>query len=195
MFYTSCDASFCLVREIMQKPWVSFSVILILLWCEVSVAQSFPKPGPEHQALKKLEGTWDVVMTMPGNIKAKGKMNSKMECGGLWLMRDIETKFRGLTMRSKILDGYDPVKRKHISVQFDSMSTVPMILEGEYDEANTTLTQTGEARDFDGSPEKVKSVLKQIDDDHQTVEVFRIYPDGKEAKHLTIEFARSPDSK
>ena len=93
-------------------------------------------------------------------------------------------------MRTKGLESYDPVKQKHISIQVDSLSTAPMILEGAYDKANNTLSQTGEGRDFDGKPEKVKSVLKQIDEDHQLVEVFRVYPDGKEVKHLTIEYAR-----
>jgi hypothetical protein len=178
----------------MHKSRFSSCLVLFLL-CAPALAQSFPKPGPEHKALQKSEGTWDVLMTMPGNMKAKGKMTCKIECGGLWLARDIETAFRGITFRTKVLEGYDPVKKKHISVQFDSMSTVPMILEGGYDKTTKTLTLAGEARNFDGSPEKVKNVVKQSDDDHQLVEVFRIYPDGKEVKHLTIDYARSPPAK
>jgi hypothetical protein len=53
-----------------------------------------------------------------------------------------------------------------------------------------TLTQTGEARDFKGAPEQVKNVTKHVDDDHVTVDVYRIFPDGRERKMLTIEYAR-----
>jgi Protein of unknown function (DUF1579) len=178
----------------MRKVRPVLSPAIFLLCCTVCLAQ-FPQPGPEHESLRKQEGTWDVVMTLPGNMKAKGTMTCKMECGGLWLTRDTETKFRGLTFQVKSLDGYDPVKKKYVSVQFDSMSTVPMMLEGEMEEQSKMLTQTGEARDFDGSPEQVKSVLKHIDDDHQSVEVYRVYPDGKEAKHLTIEYVRRKEAK
>jgi hypothetical protein len=161
-----------------------------LLFGNFCLAQSFPQPGPEHKTLGKLAGTWDVVMTLPGNMKAKGTMTCKMECGGLWLVRDIETKFGNIPFHYKGLDGYDPVKKKYVSVQFDSLTTVPTLLEGTYDETTKTITQTGEARDFDGSPETIKSLLKNVDDDHQLVEVFRVFPDGKEVKHLTIEYSR-----
>jgi uncharacterized protein DUF1579 len=179
----------------MRKVHPVLCPAVFLLCCTACLAQSFPQPGPEHKAMGKQAGSWDVVMTLPGNIKATGKMTCKMECGGLWLVRDIETKFGNIPFHYKGLDGYDPVKKKYISVQFDSLTTVPTLLEGTYDETTKTVTQTGEARDFDGSPEKIKSVLKNIDDDHQLVEVFRIFPDGKEAKHLTIEYARRKDTK
>jgi hypothetical protein len=167
-----------------------FCPAIAVLFCDACLAQSFPQPGPEHKALGKMEGTWDVTMTLPGNIKAKGTMRCKMECGGLWLARDIETKLGSLPFHFKGLDGYDPLKKKYVSVQFDSLTTVPTLLEGTYDETTKTITQTGETRDFNGSPETIKSVLKNIDDDHQLVEVYRVYPDGKEAKHLTIEYSR-----
>jgi hypothetical protein len=174
----------------MRKMQLPVCLAVFLLCGNLCLAQAFPKPGPEHKALEKLAGTWDVVMTLPGNMKAKGTMTCKMECGGLWLVRNIETKFGNLPFHYKGLDGYDPVKKKYVSVQFDSLTTVPTLLEGTYNETTKTITQTGEARDFDGSPEQIKSVLKNVDDDHQLVEVFRVFPDGKEAKHLTIEYSR-----
>ena len=168
---------------------------IFLLCCTMCYAQSFPKPGPEHERLGKMEGTWDVVMSFSGNIKAKGKMTCKMECGGLWLMRDTESKLGGLVTHVKALDGYDPVKKKYVSIQLDSMTTVPMILEGELDDPTKKLTMTGQARDFDGSPEQVKSVRTHVDDDNHSVEVYRVYPDGKEAKQFSIEYTRRRDSK
>jgi hypothetical protein len=110
--------------------------------------------------------------------------------GGLWLERDLKFAVGQSTIHTRGLETYDPVKKKYISIQVDSMATAPTIVEGNYDDAQTTLTQTGEARDFKGAPEQVKNVTKQIDDDHVVVDVYRIFPDGKERKMLTIEYTR-----
>jgi hypothetical protein len=142
-----------------------------------------------------MEGTWDAVITLLGGIKSKGQTTYKMECGGLWRAGDLKSNLGGLVLHSKGLDGYDPQRKKYVSIQVDSMTTVPMILEGTYDESTKTLTQTGEARDFDGRPEQVKSITKYIDDDHVAVEMYRIYPGGKEKKHLTIEYTRRMETK
>jgi len=70
------------------------------------------------------------------------------------------------------------------------MSTVPTVLEGQYDESMTTLTQTGESSDVNGAPETVKHVTKHIDDGDITVEIYRVFPNGWERKIITIEYTR-----
>ena len=168
---------------------LSFSV----LCCDFAVAQAFSKAGPEHQWLKETEGAWDVVMTFPGDVKATGEMTCTMECNDMWLVSDLKISIGRISLQTRSFDGYDPVKQKYVGVQVDSMSTFPMTLEGTYDEATATLTQTGEARDFDGSTEQVKSVTRRTDKDHTTVEAYRVHPDGKETKQLTIEYTRRAD--
>ena len=148
------------------------------------------QPGPEHAALQKMEGTWDVAITLLGSIKATGEATYTMECAGLWRQRDLKFTLGDLTIVTKGLETYDPVKQKYISIQVDSMSTAPTIVEGTYDETLTTLTQTGEARDFNGAPEQVKNVTTHTDDDHVVVEAYRIGANGKEKKMLTIEYTR-----
>lgn len=170
----------------------------IVLCCPFAVlAQQspIPKPGPEHTAFQKMDGTWDAAITLLGSVKGKGQVTFTMECGGMWREGNFQCDLGGLKLHTKVLDGYDPVKKKYVSVQVDSMSTVPTILEGTYDESMKVLTQTGESRDFKGAPEQVKHVTKHIDDDHVTVEVYRIFPDGKEKKMITIEYARQKESK
>ena len=54
---------------------VSLAAGLLLAVGSVAAQQSSPPPptpGPEHARLKKLEGTWDVVMTTPDGKKSKG---------------------------------------------------------------------------------------------------------------------------
>jgi hypothetical protein len=173
-----------------SKTALIASVVMLTSISQCVAKQSgLPKPGPEHEALTKMEGTWDAALTVLG-IKSTAEMTYKTECGGLWAMQDLKGDFGGAQLHTKHLHGYDPVKKKYISVQVDSMSTVPMILEGTYDESKTVLTQTGEARDFNGKPEQVQSVTKHVDDDHVTVEVYRIYPNGKERKMISIDYTR-----
>jgi hypothetical protein len=178
----------------MKRPSAAVFSLTLSVLANAAVAQAqppgMPKPGPEHAALQKMEGTWDVAITLLGSIKTTGEATYKMECGGLWLQRDLKFALGPTTIHTKGLDTYDPVKKKYIGMQVDSMATAPTIVEGTYDEDMKTLTQTGEARDFKGAPEQVKNVTKHVDDDHVTVDVYRIFPDGRERKMLTIEYAR-----
>src|SRR5690606_8950386 len=133
---------------IFQCPssWFLSVAVVHALLGNVCLAQPAPpRPGPQHETLRKMEGTWDASLTFPGGVKAKGTMTCKMECGGLWLVRDLEVKLGKLTLQTKELEGYDPVTKKHVSIQVDSMSTMPMRLEGDFDEATKALIQTGEA--------------------------------------------------
>src|SRR5262249_1249321 len=85
-----------------------------------------PKPGPEHERLKKLEGTWDAtVKTEQG--ESKGTMIYKMDLGGLWMVSDFKGEFGGQKFQGKGFDGYDPMKKKYVSVWVDSMSIAPML--------------------------------------------------------------------
>ena len=93
-----------------------------------------PKPGPEIEMLKKLVGTWTTTMKF-GMTESKGASTYSMALGGLWLSSKFDSdspfgKFEGYGM-----DSYDAVKKKYIGVWFDSMSTLPMSMEGDYDAA------------------------------------------------------------
>ena len=101
-------------------------------------------PGPEHEALKKLEGTWNAKIKM-GEDESAGTMTYKMECGGLWLTSDFRGEFGGQKFQGRGVDGYDQEKKKYVSVWVDSMSTRPTLFEGTYDKEKKTLTMTGEA--------------------------------------------------
>jgi hypothetical protein len=149
-----------------------------------------PTPGPEHARLKKMEGTWDAVMKMSDGKSSKGEAVYKMECGGLWLASDFKGSFEGAPFHGKGLDTYDAAKKKHIAVWVDSMMTSPLVMEGTRDEATKTTTQMGECPGPDGKLVKMKGVTKEIDNDHLTFEMYLVLPDGKEAKQMTIEYAR-----
>ncbi len=158
--------------------WFGALALVAFVAPAVSAQPEPPKPGPEHEMLKKLEGTWTLTMKA-GGMEHKGTTVYKMELGGLWLGRAMECdlghagKFSG-----KGMDSYDAGKKKFISVWFDSMGTTPMVFEGTYDKEKKALTMTGDAPGPDGKPAKWKSVTTYPDAD--TV-VFSMYVgDGKE---------------
>src|SRR5215207_4827332 len=90
------------------------------------------RPGPEHERLKQLAGTWDTTMTY-GGMASKGTCVYKMEVGGLWLTSAFEGEFAGEEFSGRGLDSYDAGKKKYVGVWVDSMITTPMLMEGTYD--------------------------------------------------------------
>lgn len=151
---------------------------------------ALPQPGPEHALLKESEGTWEANTKMADGTTMPGVMTFKMECGGLWLVSDYKAEVPGFKFQGKGMDGYDPMKKKYVSVWVDSVTTSPMTLEGTYDEATKTMTMAGGGTGSDGKPLKVKNVTKITDKDHQTLQMFTINADGKEELQMTIEFTR-----
>lgn len=163
---------------------------LVASLASVVQAQEFPKPGPEHELLKKSEGTWTAVCKMTDGSESKAEAVYKMECGGLWLRSHFKGDFGGAPFEGIGLDSYDPEKKKFIGIWVDSMSTSPMMMEGTYDEKTKTLTSVGQAKGPDGQPAKYKAVTKHKDDDHQTFQMFLVGADGKDNLMMTIEYTR-----
>ena len=178
-----------------------FAILPLLLVFAISISAAaparaqappeLPKPGPEHDLLKKLEGTWDASMTMPGSpAPVHGVMVYKMECGGLWLTSDYKSEFPQFDFHGKGLDGYDSGKKKYSGVWVDSMITIPMTLEGNYDATSRKLTMLGEAPGPSGKLEKVKTVSQFKDADHHRFEFYMLGPDAEEKLSFSIEYTR-----
>ena len=78
-----------------------------------ALGQGAPTPGPEHEHLKKLEGTWNAKIKM-GDTESPATATYKMECGGLWLTSDFCGEFDGQKFQGRGVDGYDPEKKKYV---------------------------------------------------------------------------------
>jgi hypothetical protein len=154
-----------------------------------ALAQAPVQPGPEHQKLKDMEGTWDAVMKM-GEEESKGTMVWKMDLGGLWLVSEFQGDFGGQKFAGKGLDSYDPVKKKYVGVWVDSMSASPMVSEGTYDKDGKVLTMTGEGPGPDGKPSKYKMTTEHKDKNTLFWTLYGPGPDGKEAPMFSITYKR-----
>jgi hypothetical protein len=149
-------------------------------------AQQPPKPGPEHELLKKLVGNWDTTLKA-GGMEFKGTMTYKMELGGLWLVGSLESDLGGQKFYGKGLDTYDAGKKKYVSVWFDSMGTTPLMMEGTYDKDKKTLTMAGKGPGMDGKPTTWRSVSRMPDND--TILQSMYVGDGKEPM-FTVAYKR-----
>jgi hypothetical protein len=148
-----------------------------------------PKPGPEHERLQKMEGTWEAtIKTSEG--ESKGTMIYKMEVGGLWLVGNFKANFGGQPFQGKGLDGYDPIKKKYVSVWIDSMSPALMLFEGTFDKEGKVFTQVGEGPGMDGKLTKFKSVTKMKDNDTMVFTMSSADNNGTEQTMLTITYKR-----
>lgn len=162
-----------------------FSLVAVVLAGSV-FAQEMPKPGKEHEMLKKLEGNWDTTMTMMGKDE-KGTTTFKMELGGFWLASTMECKIEGFTFTGKGLDGYCPIKKKHVSIWTDSMGPSPVVMEGTYDADKKTLTMSGDGPSPEGKMTKYKSVTEYPDAD--TMKMSMYIGDGKDPM-FTVSYKR-----
>lgn len=149
-------------------------------------AQDFAKPGPEHELLKKLVGTWDTSMKA-GGAEFKGTMTYRMELGGLWLAGALESDLAGQKFSGKSMDTYDSGKKKYVGVWFDSMGTHPLLMEGDYDKDKKTMTMAGKGPGMDGKVTTWRSVSRMPDND--TVVMSMYVGDGKEPM-FTVTYKR-----
>jgi hypothetical protein len=165
------------------------SFVVLSFFAGAVLAQAPPQPGPEHQKLKDLEGTWDALVKM-GPDESKGVVTYKMDLGGLWLVSDFQGEFGGMKFTGKGLDGYDPAKKKYVSVWVDSFSTSPVLSEGTYDKDGKVLTMAGEGPGPDGQPMKYRMTTERKDKDMLVWTMFSPGPDGKEAPMMSITYKR-----
>jgi Protein of unknown function (DUF1579) len=151
---------------------LAVAVLVVPTW-----GQEAPKPGPEHEWLKKLEGTWENTMTA-GGATEKGTTTYKMDLGGFWLSSTMESQMQGQKWTGKGMEGYCPIKKKYVTIWTDSMGPSPVILTGDYDKEKKTLTQTGDGPGMDGKVATYKSVTVFPDADSMTMTMW--VGDGKE---------------
>jgi hypothetical protein len=147
-----------------------------------------PKPGPEHAVFKEREGTWDAAIKAGEGI-SKGTMVYKLDLGGLWLVSNFKADLGGQPFQGKGLDGYDPARKKYVSIWVDSMSTAPLIFEGSYDKAKSALVMTGEGPGPDGKPTRYRSVT-EVKDRDTMVFTLSAGKEGEEAVMMTITYTR-----
>jgi len=154
-----------------------------------------PKPGPEHEHLKKSVGVWDATVEMaeaPGKPPAvsKGTETNALLGGGLWLVTDFKSEMMGQPFEGHGVAGYDPAKKKYVGTWVDSWTTTLGISEGTFDPATKKETAVMEAPDQTGKMITMKMETEWKDDDTRVFTMWSPGPDGKDFAGLKITYKR-----
>ncbi len=168
------------------------SLLLAAVACLLLVPNAFAqgaKPGPEHERLKKMEGTWDATIKM-GDSESKGVSTYKMDLGGLWLFSQFKGEFGGAPFSGRGVDGYDTSKKKYVGAWVDSMDNGIFAFEGTYDAATKTQTMKGEGKGQDGKPVMHTMTTVMKDPDTMVWTMSAPGPDGKNNVMMTITYKR-----
>src|SRR5262245_24595305 len=172
-------------KEAYGRRSVLLTGIALLILLPSARAQEPPKPGKEHDHLKRLVGTWEAETEY-----GKGTMTYKMGLDGLWLIGDFEGEFGGMKFLGKGLDTYDSATKKYRSVWVDSFSTMPRIMEGNLDKNDRVMTMTGEGRGPDGMQAKYKSITEIKDANTVNFSLFMVEKDSSEQSLVKITYKR-----
>lgn len=153
-------------------------------------------PGPEHEAMAGMAGTWTTVVKnfmdpSAPPMESKGTAEFAMELGGRYMVQRFHGEMMGQPFEGLGYDGFDNVTKTYRSIWMDSMSTGIMVMNGKADPASTSIKYTGSMTDAaSGADIPMESVITFIDKDHQKMEMWQPGPDGKMVKSMEILYSR-----
>jgi hypothetical protein len=148
------------------------------------------QPGEHHEHLKKLVGNYDYTIKMWMDPSAPpqestGKRTAELLLGGRYLEEKFTGNFMGMPFEGVGLMGYDNVNKQYVGTWIDNMSTGIMSMHGTCDKG--TWNMTGESTDpMTGKKMTTRSVVKIVDDNTFTMEMFGPGPDGKEMRMMEM---------
>ncbi len=155
--------------------------------------QEYMTPSTAHQPFVKMVGNWTAVVTnyMGGQeTKSDGTGTYEMILGGRYLKSTFKSTMMGMPFEGMGLDGFDNVTKEYLSVWVDNFGTGIEYLKGKFDEKTKSVVYTGSMVDpMAGKEVPTKSIMKFIDDDHTTTEIYS-FENGKEVKSMQIDYTR-----
>ncbi len=152
-------------------------------------------PGEHHDHLKKLTGKHTYTMKMymaPGAppVESTGTRTAEMLLGDRFLEEKYSGNFMGMPFEGLGFMGYDNVNKQYVGTWMDNMSTGIMDMHGTCDKGSWSMT--GEGTDpATGKKMTTRSVLKIVDDNTFTLEMFGPGADGKETKMFEMTCKRA----
>lgn len=162
---------------------------------EMAAWMAYMTPGDMHKMMASAVGDWTQEVTMwmdPAAPPSKSVADCtvKMLFGDRYQESYTNGDMMGMPFEGKSTMAYDNIRKVFQSTWIDNMGTGLMYTEGPYDAKSNSITLTGTMVDpMSGKTEKVKEVMKFIDDNNQMMYMY-ILKDGKEIKTMEIKFTR-----
>ena len=154
-------------------------------------------PNEHHETFKPMVGTWNAVVKLwmdPAGEpqEATGQMVNSMVLGGRFIEHDYKGQSFGMEFLGKGFFGFDNTAGQYEGLWIDTTSTQMQAETGNYDPATKTFNMIGEVTcPSSGETIKKRSVIRIIDDNAHTMEMFFVGPDGSEFKSMEISYTRA----
>ncbi|UCG16380.1 MAG: DUF1579 family protein [Phycisphaerales bacterium] len=154
-------------------------------------------PGEPHKQMAKFVGTWDVVCRLcmdptapPTESKATATFKTILD--GRFLVQEHKGELMGRPFEGMSIEGYDNFKKKYVSVWVDNMSSGIMTATGDCDPTGEVCTYYGVSDDpVTGEQDTMsKSVMRRINDDKFTFEMYQLMPNATEFSLFQMEYTR-----
>ncbi len=154
----------------------------------------YAAPGPEHDLLKSLAGTWKTVTKAwmgPGDPQvSEGKCVTTVILGGRYITDDLQGTFMNQPYEGFGVTGFDRLKKEYVSTWSDTMGTAIMMSRGTLDASGKVMTMTGI---YDDPVSKQKQTMKMttrfLDPNKHVFEIWEKH-EGKEVKTMEITYTR-----
>lgn len=149
-------------------------------------------PGPMHEHLKKLTGTWEQtikITPMPGAkpLEAKVVTDAKMIYDGRFLQMTGDVEFMGQKGEGLTIIGHDNHSNKYTFYNIASASTDATFAKGTYDEEQKQFTFHGENQDpMTGKQRSFKIIITLVNENMFRQENYFKYPDQDEFKAVEV---------
>ena len=159
--------------------------------------QKLATPSEPHKLFASLAGTWTTQTKEwmePGKppTEAAGSADMKMLLGGRFLQQDFTGEMMGQPYTGMGITGYDNLRKKYVSIWFDTMSTGSFVMEGTGSADGKTITLKGQHAEPGGGHMTHRAVWKIVDSNTQTFDMWGNHGGGKEMKVMEIVYTRKP---
>ena len=160
---------------------------------QMAEMMKYATPGPQHEKLKAMVGTWDATvkswMGTPEPTVSKGVMKNEMTLGGRLLESSYKGEWAGAPFDGFGLTGYDLKENKLKSLWTDTMSTAWMVMDGSISADGKELSSNGTIDGMDGKPMAVRTVTKIESNDKHVYTMFGTM-NGQEMPVMEITYNR-----
>ena len=155
-------------------------------------------PGPEHKAMAKMAGKWNLKVTAwmaPGAPPqtSNGTAEFKTIMDGRYLQQDAHGDMGGQAFEGHGIEGYDNVTHERWGTWVDNMTTGVMVMKGRCKADAKKCTTSGKMSDaIAGKAVPVSTTMTMKDDNTMVFEMNAPGPDGKPFKTMEIVYTRAP---
>ena len=153
-------------------------------------------PGPQHEYLKPMAGTWDVESSMwmgPGEpTKSKATSTSTWVLGGRFLRQEYQGEMEGMPFTGLGYTGFDNYKQQFVGTWMDSWSSGYMPVSGPPSKDGKTITTSGTWEGPMGTM-TFRYVLEIKSQDEHVMTMYMSQDGSEEMKHMELIYRRKAE--